>query len=173
MIGLPKRAARVVPHDPEWRQEFVAEAERLREALGQADPEVLHIGSTAMPGMAAKPVIDLMVAVESLEKGRSLVPLLEAMGYTYLPDEPVPGRVYLEKGPITNRTHNLSLSVPGSDFWEEKLVFIHYMETHPEAAEAYVKLKRELAAKYPEDRPSYTAGKHDFIQNILRLAGFK
>jgi GrpB-like predicted nucleotidyltransferase (UPF0157 family) len=121
--------------------------------------------------MAAKPIIDLMCAVASLDKARALRPRLEALGYEYRPDESVPGRLFFAKGPRSNRTHHLSLSEPSSTFYKEKLLFRDYLRTHADAAEEYRGLKEGLADRYAANRALYTEGKKAFVERILALAG--
>lgn len=160
----------LVPHRAEWREIFEEEAARLRSALGVSILRVEHVGSTAVEGVEAKPLIDMMAAVERLEEARSLVPVLEGMGYEHRGDGGVRGRIFLAKGPRSRRTHHLSLAEPTSDHWRRSLLFRDHLRAHPEAAEEYRDLKRELASKYPEDRESYTAGKYRFIERAIESA---
>lgn len=160
----------LVPHKSEWRELFEEEAARLRSALGGGILRVEHVGSTAVEGMDAKPLIDMLVAVESLEEARGLVPVLEGMGYEHRGDGGARGRIFLAKGPRSRRTHHLSLVEPTSDHWRRSLLFRDHLRAHPEAAEEYRDLKRGLARKYPEDRESYTAGKDRFIERAIESA---
>lgn len=162
----------LVPHRSEWGELFEEEAARLRAALGDGILRVEHVGSTAVEGMEAKPLIDMMAAVESLEEARGLVPVLEGMGYEHRGDGGgVRGRIFLAKGPRSRRTHHLSLAEPTSEHWRRSLLFRDYLRAHPKAAEEYRDLKRELArSRYPEDRESYTAGKNRFIEWAIESA---
>jgi GrpB-like predicted nucleotidyltransferase (UPF0157 family) len=170
MIGLKRGTVQLMAYQPAWRVCFEEEAQRLRLALGAHLLDIEHVGSTAIEDMDAKPIIDIMVAVESMEQARDLVPLLEALGYHYIEDDPVPDRLFLANGPLNKRTHHLSLTEPTSSFWIEHILFRDYLRTHPEPAEAYRKLKWELAQKYPQERAAYTAGKDGFIRRTLELA---
>ena len=160
----------LVPHRSEWGELFEEEAARLRSALGGAILRVEHVGSTAVEGMEAKPLIDMLAAVESLENAGGLVPALEGMGYEHRGDGGARGRVFLAKGPRSRRTHHLSLAEPTGEHWRRTLLFRDYLRAHPEAAEEYRNLKRELAREYPEDRDSYTAGKDRFIERAIEAA---
>jgi GrpB-like predicted nucleotidyltransferase (UPF0157 family) len=170
MIGLKRGTVQLVAYQPAWRMRFEEEAQRLRSALGARILHIEHVGSTAIEGMDAKPIIDMMVAVESMVKARDLVPLLKALGYQYREDDPVPGRLFFANGPPNKRTHHLSLTEPTTSCWMEHILFRDYLRTHPEAAEAYRKLKRELAQKYQQERRAYTAGKDRFIKRTLEAA---
>ncbi len=170
MIGLSQDKVKVVAYQPGWRDLYEAEAQRLMAALGEAALAIEHTGSTAVEGLDAKPIIDLMIAVESLEAGEGLQPVLEELGYEFRPDDEVPGRLFHAKGPTENRTHHLSLAELDGRFWRVQLIFRDYLRTHPDAAEAYRLLKCELAGKYPDDRPSYTAAKGEFVLAALGLA---
>src|SRR5437762_790247 len=98
-LGLAREAVQVVPYHPEWVRFFQEEAAALCSALKESALQVEHIGSTAIVGMDAKPIIDVMVAVPNLEKAKIFVPAIEALGYEYLPDEPPPDRLFFAKGP--------------------------------------------------------------------------
>jgi len=170
MIGLARGTVEVVPYRPEWQSLFATEADLLRAVMGAAALHVEHIGSTAIVGMTAKPIIDLMVAVESLAEAESWIPTLAALGYEFRPDTGVPDRLFFAKGPRTLRTHHLSLAEPTSAFYTEKLLFINYLRQHPAAQAEYCALKQELAQKYAADRAAYTEGKRAFVARILARA---
>jgi len=170
MIGLARGTVRVMPHQATWSRLFEEEAANLQTAMGEPALLIEHVGSTAIEGMDAKPIIDLMVAVPSLAHATALVPVLEGLGYEDRGDGGAPGRLFLAKGPPSRRTHHLSLAEPTSAFWREKLRFRDYLRSHPEAAEAYRQLKRGLAARHPSDRGAYTDGKEAFVKDILVAA---
>ena len=170
MVGLGRGSVRLVPYRDEWKGLFEEEAARLRSVLEDKILRVEHVGSTVVEGMEVKPLIDMMVAVESLEGARGLVPVLEELGYEHRGDGGVEGRIYLAKGPRSRRTHYLSLAEPTSEHWRRSLLFRDYLRAHPEVAERYWELKRGLARTYPEDRDSYTAGKDRFIERAIEAA---
>ncbi len=170
MIGLERGKVRLVPYEPEWARLFEEEARLLLSALGDRALRIEHVGSTAVEGMDAKPLIDLMVGVEDLGAARELAPALERIGYAWRTDRGSPDHLLFVRGSESARTHYLKLSEPGSGYWTDTLLFRDYLRAHPEAAAEYAELKRELAGRYPEDRGAYTAGKERFIERILELA---
>ena len=168
MIGLKRGTVQVISYQPVWKKLFKDEAARLRSALGNQILQIEHVGSTAIEGMDSKPIIDIIVAVESLDKARDLVPFVEALGYKYKENDYVPERIFFVKGPSSRRTHHLSFTEPTTDYWKAHILFRNYLQTHPEAVEEYERLKRELAEQHPEDRSAYRTGKQEFIEKILQ-----
>lgn len=167
MAGLERGTVELESHRAEWESEYETETERLCGLLGDHVHEFEHVGSTAVDGLPAKPIIDVLGVVESLETARELVPILEEHGYEYRPKDGVDDRVFLAKGPRIARTHYLSLTTPDSATYREQLAFRDYLRADPDVANEYGDLKHELAAQYPDDRASYTAEKSDFIESIL------
>ena len=163
----------IVEYDRRWQTLFAQEAERIWQALGNdLVAEIEHLGSTAVPGMAAKPVIDIMVGVHSLVDAKSAVPILESLGYVYWREDPRPGRMFFVKGMPPSgkqRTHHVHIVEVNSEFWERKL-FCDYLRRHPEEAKSYEALKRDLAASFRSDREAYTNGKNDYIQAVMAKA---
>ena len=170
-VGLPRGTVLVVPYRPEWKTLFEEEAARLGALMGAAALAVEHVGSTAVEGMDAKPIIDLLVGVRDLGESRSWIPKLEAHGYEFRPDEDIPDRLFFAKGARECRTHHLSLAEPSSNFYAEHLLFRDYLRAHPGACEEYRALKHRLAREFPTDRASYTGGKSAFIKHVLKAAG--
>ncbi len=169
-LGLARGTVRLHAPSPDWPLAFAREAERLRATLGEHLSVIEHVGSTSIPGMPAKPIVDMMAAVATLDRARTLIPSIEALGYEYRPDAPPPDRVFFAKGPRSRRTHHLSLAEPTSNFWARTLLFRDYLRTRPETAQQYRSLKEDLARTYAEDRSSYTAGKAAFVESVLALA---
>ena len=131
--------------------------------------EIEHIGSTAVPGLAAKPVIDIMVGVHSLEQAKTAIPVLESIGYVYWRDDPRPGRMFFVKGMPPygkERTHHVHIVEVHGEFWKRKL-FRDYLRSHPEEAKRYEVLKRDLATRFLQDRERYTEGKHNYIESVM------
>jgi GrpB-like predicted nucleotidyltransferase (UPF0157 family) len=170
MLGLSRGTVRVVPYQREWAALFAREAALLRTLLGASALAFEHIGSTAIEGMDAKPIIDLMVAVESLNAAEVWIPELEAVGYEFRPDTGVPDRLFFAKGPRRLRTHHLSLAEPTSEFYVQKLLFRDFLRRHADAREEYRALKGRLSRAHPEDRAAYTEGKRAFVERVLSLA---
>lgn len=166
----PRRVV-VVPHDPSWAAQFGLERARIAQALDGALVELHHIGSTSIAGMPAKPVIDMLLEVDSLTWLDEHTPELVALGYEAVGEYGIPERRYFrlsdERGV---RTHHLHAFVRGSTHVRRHLAFRDYMRAHPEAARAYAALKQELAARYPDDRGAYVHGKDDFVRTHEALA---
>jgi GrpB-like predicted nucleotidyltransferase (UPF0157 family) len=160
----------IVAHDPGWVEEYERESARVRGALGDLVLAVEHIGSTAIPGLAAKPIVDIMVGVRSLADARSKVGVMEALGYLYVPEfeAQIPDRLFFQRG--SPRTHHLHIVEKGSQFWARQLLFRDYVTTHPDVAQAYAELKQELAGRFAEDREGYTHAKTSFVEAVLAKA---
>lgn len=167
MLGLRRGAVQLVPYTPEWATLFQAERARLQQALGDDALDIQHIGSTAVPGLAAKPILDLGVAVAADAVVSGCVPRLTALGYTYRGYRGPDRGHFFDQGSEQRLTHYLHMLPVGEPGWENYLRFRDYLIAHPEAREAYMRLKEELAAQYAEDRAAYTAAKAAFIQSIL------
>jgi len=170
MIGLNRGTVQVVPYQPVWKELFETEAVKLRSALGNHLLQIEHVGSTSIEGMDAKPIIDIIVALKSLDKTKAFVPVLQTLGYNHKEDDDVPERVFFVKGSRSKRTYHLSLTELASGYWRAHILFRDYLQTLGDVAEEYRQLKRALAEQYPDDRGSYTAGKERFIERVLKLA---
>lgn len=171
VLGLDRTVVRVVPYQPAWAVLFAAEAARLRAALGERVLAIEHVGSTSVPGLAAKPILDLAASVPSLAAGAmDLIPDLQRLGYQHKADPELPERLYLVKGPPEHRTHHLSLAEPGSRFWRQHLLFRDLLRANPALAAEYARLKHELAARHSTDRLAYGVGKQAFIDAAIARA---
>lgn len=169
MVGLERGIVKLEPSKKEWTELYKEEVQRLKDIANNWFRDFEHIGSTAIGGIPAKPILDILAVIEDLGEAKNLIPILEEHGYEYRPGD-VEGRLFFAKGPRTNRTIYLSITERGSDFYEEKIAFRDYLRKHPEAAEQYTSLKKRLAEEHPKNREKYTALKEDFIQNILDRA---
>ncbi len=164
----------VVGYDSRWPTLFEAAARWLRETLGtDLVLDVEHFGSTAIPGMPAKPVIDMLVLVPSFERAlHEAVPKLEAEGWDYIwrYDRPPGHMMFIQKlAPQGPRTHHLHMATREHKLWE-RLYFRDYLIQHPNEAQKYADLKRELAEKFANDREAYTNAKGEYIQQITEQA---
>jgi GrpB-like predicted nucleotidyltransferase (UPF0157 family) len=168
MIGLEKGTVKLTPHNELWHQLFAEEEARLRDAIGEHVVAIEHVGSTAICGLSAKPIIDIAAAVPETANAERCVRPLENVGYQYRGENGIAGRYYFVKG--DPRTHHLHMVEVGSDFWKNHLLFRDYVRKHPEVAEEYERLKRDLAIKYERDRGAYTEGKSKFIEAVLKRA---
>jgi GrpB-like predicted nucleotidyltransferase (UPF0157 family) len=161
----------VVPYEGAWPSLFGQEKARIERAIGPFVEEIEHIGSTAVPGLAAKPVIDIMVGVRSLDDSPALVERLGAIGYEYVPEleRQMPSRRYFRKLRGGRRTHQIHLvERSNSEWWDRHVLFRDHLRAHPKAAEEYAHLKRRLSERFEEDRDAYTDAKTAFISGILR-----
>ncbi len=171
----------LVDYDPLWPQNFAEESGHIRAALGDSVVAVEHFGSTAVPGLSAKPIIDLLVAVRSLAEARErAIPALEALGYSYWRDDPAPDRMFLVKGlpPKGPRTHHVHIVEPGTSYsprlgeftFMDRLLFRDALRADPEEAKRYAALKRDLAERFPGDREAYTDGKTEYVYSVTQKA---
>jgi GrpB-like predicted nucleotidyltransferase (UPF0157 family) len=165
----------IVPYDPAWPAMFYAEAASIRRVLGELVLRVEHVGSTAVPGLAAKPVIDLQISVSSLEPMGVYVQSLASIGYSHIPlgefDSVYP---FFQKPAEWPTTHHIHLCVCGSEQERNHLAFRDYLRTHPAVAAEYLTLKRQLAAVHHgttlASRESYSLAKTGFITSVLERA---
>jgi GrpB-like predicted nucleotidyltransferase (UPF0157 family) len=169
MIGLERGVVRLAPYTTDWERLFEEERTRLQSAIGEHVLDIQHVGSTSIPGMTAKPIIDIAIAVESFEAASACIEPMKQIGYEYAGENGIPRRHYfVKRDPST--THHVHMLEQQSQEWENHLLFRDHLRSHPEAAEAYAALKTQLADELPRDRDAYTNGKAPFIKRILRLA---
>jgi len=170
-LGLKKRTVKLVNHNPNWEEHF----EKEKKLLLKTFPNILkisHGGSTVIPNIPAKPIIDLFAVVKSLKEVEPMVNNLEKLGYDYVGERGVPERLLaVKKGPLDFRTHHLHFVEETSNEWKNHLLLKNYFLKYPEVVTEYAKLKVELGEKFGEDRGSYTSGKESFIESVLEKAG--
>jgi GrpB-like predicted nucleotidyltransferase (UPF0157 family) len=167
----------IVPYDPAWPALFAEEVVRLRALLPAAlIGRIEHFGSTAVPGLAAKPIVDMLLEVRSMEGVvQHIAPILKREGYEFFwrdVERGLPGIAYawfIRRDAAGRRTHHIHCLEPGSSEWE-RLLFRDYLRTHAEAARAYGELKQRIAAEYPDDRVAYAQAKTDFVAEAMRAA---
>ena len=176
----------IADYDPAWPARFLAERQLiLRTCPSAAFVRIEHVGSTSVPGLAAKPIIDLMPGLRLLDGAPPLVPLLASIGYEYVPEfehdtaagPGMPFRRYFRKDEAGERAFHMHMVEAGSEFWTDHLLFRNYLRLHPEAAAEYAQLKREIAARYnatlsdhSEINTGYTDHKTAFIESIKAKA---
>lgn len=166
----------IVPYDPQWPELFDLEKRAIRHALGYfAGLRIEHFGSTAVPGLAAKPSLDILVGVSSKQDWPRMIQPLAVLGYVHVPgafDDAI--RWFFVKGipPYgEKRTHHLHVCELESEEWRREQAFRDYLRANPETCRQYETLKRELAAKFPTDREAYTESKTLFIEETLKKIG--
>ena len=161
----------VVPHNPLWRDAFEFESKHVAAALGENVSAIHHIGSTAIPDICAKPVIDLLVEVRDIEEVDQRSSAMESLGYEVMGEYGIPGRRYFRKDNREGiRTNHIHAFESGSSEAERHLAFRDYMIAHPTDAKSYGELKRKLAEEHPEDMDAYIDGKDGFIKEVDRRA---
>jgi GrpB-like predicted nucleotidyltransferase (UPF0157 family) len=168
-----KRPVKVEEYDPEWSVLFENERQRILNALGSHIVRIEHIGSTAVVGLGAKPIIDMMIALKTLSDADRCIDPLERIGYQYVPEHETatPERRYFHKGnPPGEQHYHIHMVEISSDFWMRHLLFRDYLRMHPEVAQQYYRLKRRLAAEYGSDRDGYTQPKTAFIEDAVSRA---
>ena len=179
-LGLPRDTAVVEPYDHEWPGLFEQERCRIMAAVGHIVAGVHHVGSTSIPGMPAKPVLDMAVLLHDFEDGERCIAPLEKIGYVHrgLVDD-IPGDRFFRKARDPQescsdieelKTHHLHMYILDSPIRVDHFYFREYLIAHPEAAAEYARLKLTLTKKFPNDPASYSAGKRSFITEVLTKA---
>jgi GrpB-like predicted nucleotidyltransferase (UPF0157 family) len=165
------RKVQVVPHNSQWQTEFEIESTRIQAALGGNVVAIHHIGSTAILGIYAKPIIDLLVEVKDITAVDGQNSAMELLGYKAMGEFGIPDRRFFRKdNPEGIRTNHVHSFPAGSEQVHRHLAFRDYMIAHPEEAHAYSELKRRLAIEYPTNIDGYMDGKDGFIQEIDQKA---
>ncbi len=167
VIGLKRGTVKLVEHDPAWEQEFQREVVRLKELLPNELGPYEHIGSTSIPGIPAKPIIDFMVGTDDISQAFELEALLESAGYEHRSNGDNEERVLFVRGPEECRTHHFSFVTLGSKQWRQSVGFRDLLRVDRELAHRYAELKRELEQKYSGDRASYTEAKQPFFKDVF------
>ena len=167
-LGLESGTVRVVAYDARWPSLFAEEAARLVRALAPLPIRLEHTGSTAVQGLAAKPVLDILGGYPEGAELAAYVDALTRAGYVHRGEQGIPGREFFRRG--TPRAYHLHLVSVGSAFWREHLAFRDWLRTHDEARDEYARLKQALAARFPRDREAYIEGKGPFVREVLREA---
>lgn len=169
ITGLRKGIIVLQEHRPEWAQDFQEEKAKILEKIGDRVIDVMHIGSTAIRGIAAKPILDMALSVAEFNMGFRCVAPLEELGYLYKGENGIPERHYFRTNAAVVTCH-LHLFPEGHPRLRDHLLFRDYLNAHLHEAQRYDSLKRQLAETYREDREQYTLGKAVFIQHILEKA---
>jgi GrpB-like predicted nucleotidyltransferase (UPF0157 family) len=153
---------------PEWPTMFLAEKGRIRAAFGGLAKDIQHVGSTAIPGLASKPIIDILLALEDLTETSAYLVRLEELGYANVPHvEDAERRFFLKGMPRTHHVHVVRSG--GWTYWKH-LLFRDYLLDHPSTMKEYELLKRTLAERFRYDRSRYVEGKSEFIESVIARA---
>ena len=180
LLGVPRGKAAVVPYDPLWPLLFEEERARITSAVGHIVAGVHHVGSTSIPGRAAKPILDIAALLRGFKDGERCIEPLESIGYAHrgLFDD-IPGDRFFVKGHPSQercsggeevRTHILHVYTLDSPIVQNHFAFRDYLIAQPELAAEYAQLKLTLADRHPDDRASYSEGKRSFITEVLAKA---
>jgi GrpB-like predicted nucleotidyltransferase (UPF0157 family) len=170
MLGLKRGTVKLVKHNPKWQENFKSEAKKIKKIFGKDALKIEHVGSTAIPGILAKPIIDIALVVPSLKKAKRYVKKLKEVGYDLKKNDARTERLFFTKGPEEKRTHYLHIGEIGSNYAEEMILFRDYLRNYKDTAKIYSKLKESLAKKYQDRREIYTAKKEKFVKEIVKKA---
>src|SRR5438034_130872 len=168
-------------YDPRWPQLFEEERARLQAAIGEWATDIQHVGSTSIPSIAAKPIVDIAVHLRSLVDALYCITPLMELGYECLGEFGIPGRIYFRKRtdqPLRGqshdgigRTHQIHMYERTNEQYEKQIVFRDYLRAHPDAAGEYEVLKRQLAERHARDVEAYALAKSEFVLAIIARAG--
>jgi GrpB-like predicted nucleotidyltransferase (UPF0157 family) len=162
----------VQPYSGDWPRQFDAVRNELRSVFPHADIAIEHIGSTSVPGLASKPVIDVLVGAPSLIHIEEHIASLRVLGYEYVAkyEAELPMRRYFVKSPVPSQRIHVHAVVTGSTIWREHLTFRDTLRTNPALRREYQELKLQLAARFAGNKAAYTDAKDPFIKAVLRGA---
>jgi GrpB-like predicted nucleotidyltransferase (UPF0157 family) len=172
--SLPQeqREVELVPHDPEWSLQANQEIHRLEKGLSFPIIGIYHIGSTSIPGIKAKPILDFVMEVENLENVLQSLAEVEALGYESRGEFGIPGRQFFTRDTNGERSHHLHVFQKGHPDIERHTIFRDFLRANPEAAREYEQLKEILAKRFPKQSSNYTAAKSDFILSMDEVARY-
>ena len=170
-IGLKRGSVKLVRHNTSWKKLFEKEKNNLKKILGKSTVDIKHIGSTAIPRISAKPVIDVLVGLGSMKNSRRFIKILEKQGYFYRPKfGHIKQHLTFAKGSEIKRTHYIHLVKYNGVIWKRDLLFRDYLRAHSHRAKQYDQLKKKLAKKFTDDRRKYTLNKKNFILKNNEMA---
>ncbi|MGN5457106.1 MAG: GrpB family protein [Candidatus Kurthia intestinigallinarum] len=164
------RKINVVPYDEQWPVLFELESQKIKSIVCETYVNILHIGSTSVPKLSAKPVIDILLIVEDLEKLNQLDDDFKQLGYEALGEYGIIGRRFYRKGGDMRTHHIHAFHYSNIVEIERHIAFRDYLRRHPEQSQLYEALKSQLAARFPYDNNAYCDGKNDFIKQLEQQA---
>lgn len=169
-LGLESGTVRVAPYDSTWPSLFASEAERLRQRFAPAGLPVLieHTGSTAVPGLTAKPILDILAGYPDGAAVQPYISVLTRADYVHREEQEIPGREFFRRG--NPRAYHVHLTAIDSPFWRDHLTFRDRLRADNALRDTYAALKRDLAAHFPRDREAYIAAKESFVNEVLGLS---
>lgn len=169
-LGTPGGQIEIAEYNPDWPAAFERESAAILEACRVEVTEVHHIGSTSVPGLAAKPILDMMPVAAGPAEALATVSRMEALGYRHRGEYGIPGRSYFEKAVDGRTVAHVHMFPAGHPEIRRHLLFRDHLRTHPEAARAYERLKRALAVEHRDDREAYADAKDAFIAGVVAAA---
>ncbi|QPC46966.1 GrpB family protein [Mangrovibacillus cuniculi] len=169
MIGQKRGTVSLIHYKEEWSEIFHKDKNMILQILGNNIVDIQHVGSTAIPGISAKPIIDILVGLKNIFETESFISKLEEKNYKYRPNASTKDRLFFIKGTEDFRTHHLHVVQHDSNEWNRMIHFRDYLRENVNVALEYNKLKEELAVKFPNNREEYTKGKEDFVKQIEKL----
>lgn len=156
-------------HNPSWVKLYNQEAEKIKSILGNDVIDIQHIGSTAIKGITAKPIIDIAVLMPIIKNKKGMANILAQAGYAYFPSDSSVERMFFRKGDPVQ--FHLSLTEKGvTDYWQRQIAFRDYLNTHPQKAKEYESLKKELIKEDPSAGEIYSKGKDYFVKEVIKLS---
>jgi GrpB-like predicted nucleotidyltransferase (UPF0157 family) len=166
-LGLERGVVRLVPYDLAWPELFAAEAERIQKIFSAAGLVIAleHMGSTAIPGLAAKPILDILGGYPAGVRVADYISVLIGAGYMHRGEQGIPGREFFRRG--DPRSHHLHLATIDGTFWRDHLAFRDRLRADQSLRDSYAALKEDLAARFPRDREAYIEAKGPFVKAIL------
>ncbi len=168
MIGLKRHTVRIVEHDPEWLTLGADAVQEIRQAVCDLIADVQHVGSTAVPDLPAKPILDIVIAVDRTDAIAELLPRLTGLGYIDRGDGGDEGGWLLVRESSPNvRTIHLHVVERDDPQWSNYLRFRDLLRDNPDLRQQYADLKERLRKEFPNDRESYTAAKDEFVRGVL------
>ena len=165
-MGLAVGKVSLEPYNPKWAKDFAKEAKELKKIFGDKVP-IEHVGSTSVPGLSAKPIIDIAVGLDKLSDFDQFRPVFEKLPQYSIKEDSDPDEWLVRKGGEENRTHFIHVIEKGSSRFKNYIKFREHLRSNPGDLKKYEDLKKDLATKYADDRKKYTAAKADFIAKIL------
>jgi GrpB-like predicted nucleotidyltransferase (UPF0157 family) len=169
-LSVKPYVVEVVPYNPNWASLFQTEAEQIIKVLGEEVVKIHHVGSTAIPGIYAKPIIDFLVEVRHIDIIDNFNENMQTIGYEAHGEYGIPGRRFFTKEQNHKRTHHVHIFRTRDPEFQRHLAFRDYLNAHPEEAQRYSRLKQKLAHEFSKNSVSYTSGKDDFIRAVERKA---
>lgn len=176
MLGLTRNTVVLMPHDPEWDVFAKKSISEISAILGESAVEIRLIGSTAIPDIKSKPILDIMIGVRKFSDITPYLDQLDKLGYKHKPENDTENKIFISANlPIggdssepERRTHHIHIVIHGKTLWNSYTEFCDCLMRDQEIRKRYEQLKETLAARYPNDRKAYTLGKSEFIRRVLR-----